>query len=73
MSENKKSMDKSKESNLAKDTRLELKRIKPGRPQKLILKTEYYYNVKLPTYKESQKKYAKFLESLQDDKEKQER
>jgi len=73
MSENEKSMDKSKKSNLAKDIRLELKRIKPERPQKLILKTEHYYNVKLPTYEESQKKYAKFLESLQGDKEKQER
>jgi len=44
----------------------------PGRPQRLRLKTEHYYDVKLPTYEESQKKYAKFLESLHDEKEKQE-
>jgi len=40
---------------------------KPARPRQLRLKTEYYYDVKLPTYEESQKKYAKFMKELFDD------
>ena len=32
----------------------------PARPPQLRLKTEHYYDVKLPTYEESQKKYVKF-------------
>jgi len=32
----------------------------PARPPQLRLKTEHYHDVKLPTYEESQKKYAKF-------------
>jgi len=31
------------------------------RPQKLVYKTEHYYNAKLPTYEESQRKYMRFL------------
>jgi len=40
---------------------------KPARPPQLRLKTEHYYDVKLPTYEESQKKYAKFMKVLFDD------
>jgi len=43
----------------------------PGRPQRLRLKTEHYYDVKLPTYEESQKKYAKFMTALPQDSERQ--
>jgi len=42
----------------------------PTRPPKLCLKTEHYYDVKLPTYEESQKKYAEFMK-LPDNPEKQ--
>jgi len=38
----------------------------PRRPQRLRLKTEKYYDVKLPTYEESQNKYAKFMKTLPD-------
>ena len=41
----------------------------PERPQRLRLKTEHYYDVKLPTYEESQKKYAKFMKALPQDSE----
>jgi len=43
----------------------------PARPPQLRLKTEHYYDVKLPTYEESQKKYAKFMKVLPDNPEKQ--
>jgi len=39
----------------------------PARPPQLRLKTEHYYDVKLPTYEESQKRYAKFMKVLFDD------
>jgi len=39
----------------------------PARPSQLRLKTEYDYDAKLPTYEESQKKYAKFMKVLLDD------
>ena len=38
----------------------------PKRLQRLRLKTEHYYDVKLPTYEESQRKYAKFMKALND-------
>jgi len=41
----------------------------PARPPQLCLKIEHYY-VKLPTYEESQKKYAKFMKVLPDNPEK---
>jgi len=44
---------------------------KPARPSQLRLKTEHYYDVKLPTYEESQKKYVKFMKILLDNPEKQ--
>jgi len=40
---------------------------KPARPSQLRFKTEHYYDVKLPTYKESQKKYVKFMKPLLDE------
>ena len=43
----------------------------PARPLQLRLKTEHYHDVKLPTYEESQKKYAEFMKVLRDDPEKQ--
>jgi len=43
----------------------------PARPSRLRLKTEHYYDVKLPTYEESQKKYAKFMKELVESPEKQ--
>jgi len=39
----------------------------PARPSQLRFKTEHYYDVKLPTYEESQKKYMKFMKPLLDD------
>jgi len=42
------------------DKEVQLQRKVPARPPQLRLKTEHY-NVKLPTYEESQKKYAKFF------------
>jgi len=44
---------------------------KPARPSQLRLKTEHCYDVKLPTYEESQRKYAKFVKPLLDYPEKQ--
>jgi len=38
----------------------------PARPRTLSVKTEEYYNVRLPTYEESQRKYEKFLRSIKD-------
>jgi len=35
----------------------------PARPPQLRLKTEHYYDAKLPTYEESQKKYGKFMKN----------
>jgi len=43
---------------------LSLKRNKPERPQRLRIKTKQFYDVKLPTYEESQAKYEKFLCTL---------
>jgi len=43
----------------------------PVRPPQLRLKTEHYYDVKLPTYEESQKKYAKLMTALPQDSERQ--
>ena len=42
----------------------------PARPPQLRLKTEHYYDVKLPTYEESQKKYVKFMKPLLDEQKK---
>jgi len=42
---------------------VQLQRKVPARPPKLRLKTEHYYDARLPTYEESQKKYAKFMKS----------
>jgi len=51
--------------------KVQLQRKVPARPPQLRLKTEHYYDEKLPTYKESQKKYAKFMKVLLDSPEKQ--
>jgi len=51
--------------------KVQLPRKAPARPPQLRLKTEHYYDVKLPTYEESQKKYAKFMKVLFDNPEKQ--
>jgi len=53
------------------DKEVQLQRKVPARPPRLRLKTEHYYDVKLPTYEESQKKYAKFMKVLLDSPEKQ--
>ena len=53
------------------DKEVQLQRKEPARPPRLRLKTEHYYDVKLPTYEESQKKYAKFMKVLLDNPEKQ--
>jgi len=45
------------------DKEVPLQRKVPARPSQLQLKTEHHYNVKLPTYEESQKKYGKFMKS----------
>jgi len=50
---------------------VQLQRKVPARPSQLRLKTEHYYDVKLPTYEESQKKYAKFTTTLPQDSERQ--
>ena len=46
---------------------VQLQRTKPVRPSQLRLKTEHYYDVKLPTYEESRNKYVKFMKLLLDD------
>ena len=51
----------------SKIKKIQLQRTKPVRPSQLRLKTEHYYDAKLPTYEESQKKYAKFMKVLFDD------
>jgi len=68
MSENEELKDRSRESNLIKDSTesLSLKRNKPERPPRLRIKTVPYYDVKLPTYEESQVKYAKLVYKLPD-------
>jgi len=43
----------------------------PARPLQLRLKTEHYYDIKLPPYEESQRKYAKLMKVLPDKPEKQ--
>jgi len=53
------------------DKKVQLQCKVPARPPRLRLKTECYYDAKLPTYEESQKKYAKFMKPLLDDPEKQ--
>ena len=53
------------------ENKVQLPRKAPARPPQLRLKTEHYYDVKLPTYEESQKKYAKFMKALPDTSEKQ--
>ena len=53
------------------ENKVQLPRKAPARPPQLRLKTEHYYDVKLPTYEESQKKYAKFMKVLPDTSEKQ--
>jgi len=50
---------------------LSLKRNKTAKPQRLRIKTKQFYDVKLPTYEESQEKYEKFLYTLKDAEEKQ--
>jgi len=42
-----------------------------ARPPQLRLKIEHYYDEKLPTGEESQKKYAKFMKVMPDKSEKQ--
>jgi len=72
MSENKTSRDKSNENNPTENVKsLSLKLNKPVRPQRLRIKTKRFYDVKLPTYEESQAKYEKFLYTLKDADEKQ--
>ena len=53
------------------ENKVQLPRKAPARPPQLRLKTEHYYDVKLPTYEESQKKYVKFMKALPDTSEKQ--
>jgi len=66
------SMGKSNENNAnGYPESLLLKRNKPARPQRLRIKTKRSYDVKLPTYEESQAKYEKFLCTLKDNDEKQ--
>jgi len=50
---------------------VQLPRKAPARPPPLCLKTEHYYDVKLPTYEESQKKYAEFMKTPAQDTERQ--
>jgi len=50
---------------------VQLPRKVPARPPPPCLKTEHYYDVKLPTYEESQKKYAKFMKTPAQDTERQ--
>ena len=47
--------------------KIQLQRTKPVRPSQLRFKTEHYYDVKLPTYEESQNKYVKFMKLLLDE------
>ena len=63
MSETENTKDKSNETKSIKENpkALPLKRNKPMRPQRLPSKTGYAYTVNLPTYDESQARYAKFL------------
>jgi len=44
--------------------KVQLQGKKPARPPQLHLKTEHYYDAKLPTYEESQKKDVKFMNDL---------
>jgi len=53
------------------ENKVQLPRKAPARPPQLRLKTEHYYDVKLPTCEESQKKYVKFMKALPDTAEKQ--
>ena len=72
MSENEKSRDESNENNPTENMKsLTLKQNKPVRPQRLRIKTKQFYDVKLPTYEESQAKYDKFLCTLRNADEKQ--
>ena len=48
-----------------------IEQIRPLRPQWLRFKTKRSYNVKLPTYKESQEKYGRFLNTKSNDGERQ--
>jgi len=67
MSEKGKPMYKGNENNATEYTEsLLLKQNKPVRPQRLRIKTKRSYDVKLPTYEESQKKYEKFLYTVKD-------
>jgi len=50
---------------------VQLQRKVLARPSQLRLKTEHYYDERLPTYEESQKKYAKFTTILPQDSERQ--
>jgi len=72
MSEKENTIDKSKKNNTTENTEsLSQQWDKPKRPQRLRIKTKRYYDVKLPTYEESQKKYEKFLCTLRNNDEKQ--
>jgi len=74
MSENERSRDENNENNSMGNMKsLTPKQNKPVRPQRLRIKTEQFYDVKLPTYEESQAKYEKFLCTLKtaDEKQKQ--
>ena len=67
MSVNGQSMGKRNENNInGYPESLLLKRNKPERPQRLRIKTKQFYDVKLPTYEESQEKYEKFLYTLKE-------
>jgi len=72
MSENEKSRDENDESNpMEKMKSLPFKQNKPVRPQRLRIKTKQFYDVKSPTYEESQAKYEKFLCTLKNADERQ--
>ena len=67
MSENERSRDESNENKPMENTKsLPLKQNKPVRPQRLRIKTKQFYDVKLPTYEESQAKYKKFRYTVKD-------
>jgi len=72
MSEKGKSRDESNENNSMENIEsLPLKQNKLVRPQRLRIKIKQFYDVKLPTYEESQTEYDKFLYTLKNADEKQ--
>jgi len=72
MYENERSRDETNANNPMENMKsMPLKQNKPVRPQQLRIKTKQFYDVKLPTYEESQTKYEKFLCTLKNADEKQ--